>query len=84
MKKTIIKRFGDNNLGANPTWIVKRRLIDKTEEIPTGWELISTSKASNEIKTSVRIHSILIKLSTNKNEATIITSVTNIILKPSL
>lgn len=50
MKKTIIKRFGENNLGANPTWIVKRRLIHKTEETPAGWELISASKASAEIK----------------------------------
>lgn len=50
MKKTIIKRFGENDIGANPDWIVKRRLIDKIEKVPEGWELVSTTDVELQLK----------------------------------
>ena len=50
MKQKVIKRFGENSLGADPDWITKVRLIDKPEEVPTGYEAITSTELKAQLK----------------------------------
>lgn len=40
----IVKKYGVNNIGANPDWIEESRFISKNQSIPNGWIEITRSE----------------------------------------
>lgn len=50
MQRKVIKRFGTNNKGADPNWIVDTRLIPKYDPTPDGYESITNFEWKNQLK----------------------------------
>lgn len=50
MQKTVVKRFGVNSLGAESDWIIERRMIDKNESIPDGYEYLTNTQYNQQIE----------------------------------
>ena len=50
MDRKVIKRFGVNEKGANPNWIIETRLIDKNDITPDGYEDITNYNWKKETK----------------------------------
>lgn len=42
--RKVVLRFGANDQGADPNWIIDNQLIKKTDPVPEGWELITNTE----------------------------------------